>query len=324
VSGFFYPTRNAILPDIVSTNELGTANALSAGTWSIMLALGAAVGGLVAGQWGIYPAFVIDALTFLLSAYFINRISYKPNLSLTQSSSSLRTSHKQYIEGLRYITQHVNVMLIALHKGAFALIVGGAFQVIQVTLAEQVYVIGDGGGTSLGLFYAVAGVGTGIGPIFLRRFTGDRNRPLQIAIAISYAVAALGLIIFAPLIGFGLVLLGTFFRAFGGGVNWVFSTQLLLQNVSEDVRGRVFSTEFAIFTLASAVGAAVGGWIIDNTSITLSAMIWIMSGLILIPGGLWTAWIIIRRVSPVASLEGIPNTIIATGSNTASHVDPNE
>ena len=324
VSGFFYPTRNAILPDIVSRNELGTANALSAGSWSVMLALGAAIGGIVAGQWGIYPAFVIDAITFLLSAFFINRIQYKPVLSLTQSNSSLRTAHKQYIEGLRYITHHVDVMLITLLKGAFALIVGGAFQVIQVSLAEQVYVIGEGGGTSLGLLYAVAGVGTGIGPIFFRRFTGDRNRPLQIAIAISYAVAALGLIITAPLIGFGLVLLGTFFRAFGGGVNWVFSTQLLLQTVPDTIRGRVFSTEFAIFTLASAMGAAAGGWLIDNTSITLSAMIWMMAGLILIPGGLWTAWIATRKVIPSPSVEGIPQTVGVTGSNTAGHVDPNE
>lgn len=324
VSGFFYPTRNAILPDIVSRNELGTANALSAGSWSVMLALGAAIGGIVAGQWGIYPAFVIDAITFLLSAFFINRIQYKPVLSLTQSNPSLRTAHKQYIEGLRYITHHVDVMLITLLKGAFALIVGGAFQVIQVSLAEQVYVIGEGGGTSLGLLYAVAGVGTGIGPIFFRRFTGDRNRPLQIAIAISYAVAALGLIITAPLIGFGLVLLGTFFRAFGGGVNWVFSTQLLLQTVPDTIRGRVFSTEFAIFTLASAMGAAAGGWLIDNTSITLSAMIWMMAGLILIPGGLWTAWIATRKVIPSPSLEGIPQTVGVTGSNTAGHVDPNE
>ena len=49
VSGFFSPARSAILPDITSTNELGTANALSATTWSIMLALGAAIGGFTAG-----------------------------------------------------------------------------------------------------------------------------------------------------------------------------------------------------------------------------------------------------------------------------------
>ena len=49
MSGFFFPARNAILPDIVSRRELGAANALSSATWSVMLAFGAALGGIVAG-----------------------------------------------------------------------------------------------------------------------------------------------------------------------------------------------------------------------------------------------------------------------------------
>ena len=48
ISGFFYPTRNSLLPEIVSRHELGSANALSSASWSVMLALGAAVGGIVA------------------------------------------------------------------------------------------------------------------------------------------------------------------------------------------------------------------------------------------------------------------------------------
>lgn len=321
ISGFFYPARNALLPDIVSRNELGTANALSSGTWSVMLALGAAVGGIVAGQWGIYPAFIIDSLTFILSAFFINQIRYQIGSSTTQSKSSFRTAHRQYIYGLRYMTSHKNVLVIALHKGATALIVGGAFQVITVILAEQQYPIGEGGGTSLGILYAIAGVGTGIGPIFLRRFTGDRNNPLQIALAMSYAIMALGLIITAPLLGFWLVIIGSFFRAFGGGVNWVFSTQLLLQTVSDDVRGRVFSTEFAIFTLASAIGAAACGWLVDNTSITISAMIWMMAGFILIPGTLWTSWIIRRRVNPSSTSEGEHQTLASSGNQAQGYID---
>src|SRR4030042_6645905 len=43
-SGFFYPARNAMLPDVVSRADIGSANALSSATWSVMLALGAAMG----------------------------------------------------------------------------------------------------------------------------------------------------------------------------------------------------------------------------------------------------------------------------------------
>ena len=296
LSGFFFPARNAILPDLVSSRELGAANALSSATWSVLLAFGAALGGVVAGGWGIYPAFVIDALTFLVSAAFISRIAYTAPPVPAASESMLRTAHRQYVEGLRYLRQNRDVLAISLHKAAIALIVSGPLQVIQVVLAERLFVIGEGGGTGLGLMYAAAGVGTGIGPIIARRFTGDRDPSLRVVIALSYAIAALGLILLIPLRSFGMVLAGTTLRAVGGGIGWVFSTQLLLYLVPSHVRGRVFSTEFALFTLTNAIGAAVGGWALDAAAIEVADLLRWMALLTLIPGALWTLWIVgVRR-----------------------------
>jgi MFS family permease len=289
LSGLFFPARNAILPDIVSRRELGAANALSSATWSVMLAFGAALGGLVAGQWGAQPAFVIDAMTFLLSAVLISRIVYSHDASLG-GDMSVATAIRQYVDGLRYLGRHKDTLAIALHKGAFALFVAGGFQVVQVAVAEQKFVYGEGGGTGLGLIYAAMGVGTGLGPIVARRFTGDRDRPLRIAIGLSYLIAAIGLALMAPLYSFGLFLVATVLRGAGGGIGWVFSTQLLLHLLPDRVRGRVFATEFALFTLMNATGAAVGGWALDNTDLGLSGMIWIMAGLILLPGILWALW----------------------------------
>ena len=76
ISGIFFPTKDAILPDVVVEEEIGTANALTASTWSTMLALGAFLGGQVTGAWGIAPAIVLDAASYLLSAWFIARMTY--------------------------------------------------------------------------------------------------------------------------------------------------------------------------------------------------------------------------------------------------------
>ncbi len=155
-----------------------------------------------------------------------------------------------------------------------------------MALAERVFVIGEGGGTGLGLLYAAAGVGTGLGPILARHVTGDRDRPLRLAIGLSYLVGALGLALMAPLSGFGPVLVDTLLRGVGGGVGWVFATQLLLQLVPNRVRGRVFSTEYALFTLAGAAGAAGGGWALDGAGVSISTMLWWMASLTLIPAAL--------------------------------------
>ncbi|GIV79713.1 MFS transporter [Litorilinea aerophila] len=294
ISGFFFPARNAILPDIVDRGELGAANALSSATWSVMLALGTAIGGLVSGSFGVYPAFIIDALTFLGSALLIAQIRHH-HVPAADSRGGVTQVFRQYVDGLRYLNQHRDVLLIAVQKAINSLVFSGGFQVIQVILGERIFVIGAGGGISLGILFAVNGVGTGFGPILARRLTGDRERPLRIAIGVSYLVAAAGIAISAPLLSFAMVLVGMFLRGFGGGTIWVFSTQLLLQTVPDQVRGRVFATEFALFTLANAVSAALVGWSLDVTDLGVSGIMGWMAVLGALPGLLWMVWVFRSR-----------------------------
>ena len=287
ISGFFFPTRNAILPDIVDRSQLGAANALSSATWSVMLAIGTALGGLVSGGLGVYPAFVIDGLTFFASAMILGLMTYQHAPALANAGSGLRHTLGQYLDGLRYLRSNRDIFRISMQKAINSLFFSGGFQVIAVILGQGLYVIGEGGGISLGILFAVTGIGTGIGPILARTFTGDRDYPLRVALGIGYFLATLGIAITAPLLGFGVVLLGMFLRGFGGGIMWVFSTQLLLQLTPDDVRGRVFSTEFAIFSLANSISALLVGWTLDNTSLGLSGLMWWMAILSVIPGVWW-------------------------------------
>src|SRR5438445_5616731 len=75
-SAFFEPAKTAAIPSVVSDRELLAANAISAITWSVMLTLGAAIGGFVAGWFGTNAAFVLDSLTFVASAMLIVRVQF--------------------------------------------------------------------------------------------------------------------------------------------------------------------------------------------------------------------------------------------------------
>ncbi len=297
ISGVFFPARNAILPDIVAPADIGAANALSSTTWSVMLSLGAALGGLVTGEWGIYPAFVIDALSFLVSAWFIYRLRGVLDPPLEGQAAGARAALSQYVEGLRYLKQHNDVFVIAMLKALAGLSISGGFQVVQVVLAERVFVMGEGGGTSLGLMYAAVGVGTGIGPILARRFTGDRVGPLRWAIVAGFAIAAVGLLLMAPLTSFGMVLFGSLLRGVGAGIIWVFSTQLLLALTPNAVRGRVFSNDFAAQTLTNAIAAGVGGWLLDGTGLGLSGTLLIMVVLTAAFAVVWGLWTVGQRAA---------------------------
>ncbi|MGZ6256775.1 MAG: MFS transporter, partial [Candidatus Limnocylindria bacterium] len=60
----FEPTSSASLPNLVEEGELAEANVLIGSAWGTMLAVGAALGGLVAATFGRDVAFVVNAASF--------------------------------------------------------------------------------------------------------------------------------------------------------------------------------------------------------------------------------------------------------------------
>lgn len=283
VSGFFSPARSAILPDITSPQELGTANTLGAASWSVMLAVGAAIGGLTTGLFGSQTAFVIDGCTFAVSAGLLLKIRLPGRSSTTGGIPG-----REKLTALRYMFQHPDILIIALHKAAISLLMSTGLQVVLVEISNSYFVIGVGGALSLGMIYCINGVGSGIGPILARHWTGDRDTPLRISITFGYLIAVIGIAIMAPLFNFGTVLFAGLVRSIGGGIVWVFSTQLLLQRAPNEIRGRIFGTEFALFTLMGGASSLIIGILLDQFQI--QAILWGMAALNLIPALLWWLW----------------------------------
>jgi MFS family permease len=75
VSSFFNAAKRASIPNLVSsTEELLAANSISASTTAATIAVGSALGGVVATALGRDTVFILNALTFLASAEMIRRI----------------------------------------------------------------------------------------------------------------------------------------------------------------------------------------------------------------------------------------------------------
>ncbi len=67
----FAPASSAALPNLVTRRQLVAANALSSAAWGTMLAVGAALGGLISAYLGRDAAYIADALTFVFSAAMV-------------------------------------------------------------------------------------------------------------------------------------------------------------------------------------------------------------------------------------------------------------
>ena len=69
--GVYMTAERAALPNLVSEEDLATANALDAASWSTALCLGAMLGGIVVSIWGTEAAFIVDSITFLIGTLFL-------------------------------------------------------------------------------------------------------------------------------------------------------------------------------------------------------------------------------------------------------------
>lgn len=262
-SAFFTPAQSAMLPDLVEREDLVTANALDGFTWSTMLAVGSMVGGLVAALAGIEVSFVLDSLTFLLSAWFVARIKLPSVSPAERTRTAGGGGLLEFVDGLRYLRHEPFILTLALVKAGGSL-VWGAINVLEITLAEQVFPLRGSGTLTLGLIYGITGLGTGFGPLFLRQRLGDTRGALLWAITLGFALLSAGLLFIGLAPSLVWVLAGTLVRALGTGSIWVFSAVILQQNISEKFRGRVFAFEFAVLTLTQSCSTLWAGVALDN------------------------------------------------------------
>lgn len=291
-STFFEPARTAAIPSIVAPRDLLAANAISSATWSAMLTLGAATGGLITGWVGTDAAFVLDSLTYLLSAALIMSVRFprraqREKKRLTVGSALGLT---QTLEGMRYVKKRPRVFAYLMVKPAWGL--GGGVLALLAVFGERIFPVGRSAATGIGVLYAARGIGTAVGPFVARRFSGETHRHMQRAIGISFVIGGLFYMAFGSATSFALAVLVLAIAHTGGSILWVFSTVLLQQTVEDDFRGRVFAAELALFTLTMAASNYVTGELLDRFQLSPRAVTIGIGVFFLLPA---LAWFITMR-----------------------------
>jgi MFS family permease len=303
LSALFVPARTAALANIVDQKDLVTANALDSFTWSTMFALGAFLGGVIASLFGNQTAFVMDAASFVLSAMFVNRIILPKRERIT--ASALAGGWLEFLEGLRYLWHVPFLLAIAVVKAAESLVYG-AINVLEVSYADHVYPltgtalthwlsIENGGTATLGLIYVASGLGTGLGPLLMRRWLGDAKKRLMIGISIGSFLTAAGILMLGAVNTLPAFLGGTFIRTVGTGTIWVFSAVLLQIMVPDKVKGRVFAFEFAVLTLTQSLSVLAAGYTQDALDWSITRVTFASGALGVLMFVLWMAFFLSTR-----------------------------
>ena len=285
LSAFFQPARDAAVPTIASREELGAANALSGVSWSAMLTLGAAFGGVVTHALGREAAFVIDAATYLFSAWMVRGVRFPaaPKRAPRLTLQSL-TGAADIAEGAAFVWRHPVVAWLLSIKLGWG--VGGGVLLLLVIFGERVFVP-PGGALGVGILYAARGLGSGIGPLLARRLGGDSARAMRRAILPAFLCAGSFYIVFSYAPNLPLAVITLLCAHIGGSVLWVFSTTLLQLAVPDRFRGRVFAAEWALVTLSMSASSFFTGWALDLPDMDPRLIARVLGGVFMIPGLLW-------------------------------------
>lgn len=300
LSSLYTPAHSALLSNIVEPRDLVAANALDGFTWSAMLAIGALLGGIAAALLGVQAAFILDAMTFLLAAWFVGRITVSGRRATGDGAPS--GGWLEFVEGLRYLRGRPFILGLATVKAGGAL-VWGAINVMEIPLAQEIFPLNGNGTLTLGLIYATVGIGTGFGPLFIRRWTGERRTSLLWAILIGFIALMLGAVGLGLAGSLAWVLVFSLTRALGTGSLWVFSSALLQRIVDDNFRGRVFAFEFAALTLSQSLGTLWAGFALDQLNLGVQGVILSMSSVAMVVTLIWF-WFQSRAVTRLAPASG--------------------
>jgi len=287
LSTFFEPAKTAAIPSIVEDRELVAANAISSVTWSAMLTIGAAIGGIITDAFGTNVAFILDAATYLLSAALIASIRVPKRAKRPRQKLSLGRvlGITETIEGIRYVKDRPRVLAYLLVKPAWGL--GGGILTLLAVFGERIFPVGKGAAGGIGVLFAARGIGTAIGPIVARRIAGDGERRMQVTIGIAFLIGGVFYIAFgsATTLFFALIVLGL--AHCGGSILWVFSTVMLQRSVADSFRGRVFAAELALVTLTMAASNYATGELLDRFRISPRIVTIGVGILFMMPGLTW-------------------------------------
>jgi predicted MFS family arabinose efflux permease len=280
----FEPASSAAVPNLVDPDDLPMANTLVGSAWGTMLAVGAALGGLVAATLGRDTAFIGDAVSFAFSAALLIQIRRAFNEVRTEEHPGIVAAT---VETVQYARRDHRVLALLAVKGGFGL--AGGVLVLLPVFAKQVYHQGDAG---IGVLYGFRGLGALIGPFIGRRIAGDTMRGLFIAIGIALGSFGVFYGIF-PLMP--ALLAAAPFSAgahLGGGAQWTLSTYGLQTIVPDRIRGRVFAFDFALVTLTITLSNLAAGWAAEafGPRVAMGAL----AGVAFVYAAVW--WLATRRL----------------------------
>jgi MFS family permease len=265
---FETPSWRAVLPELVSKEDLASASALNGIEFNFARAVGPALAGIVIAAAGIGTAFAINAASFIGVIVVIARWKRQPR----KRSLPAETLSGATAAAIRYVRYSPQVRTVLLRSGV-GMFFASALLALLPSVAHGVSESPLGYGLLLGCF----GLGAVVGALIMQRGRARWS---------TEAVVSSGVLVF----GLSTIVAGTVHRLpalaasmLVAGAAWIVFISLfnvIVLNLAPDwVRARVLAVSMLVFQGAMAGGSAAWGALAGRTGIHV-ALMWAGAGTI--------------------------------------------
>lgn len=267
VRAFFYPAYTAIIPDLVPTELLPSANSLRSISLQVAQIIGPGIGAAIVAFGGTPLAFALDGASFLISAGCLAPLPQAP-AARTSATNALQDARK----GISAVLESPWLWITIVIASLSTIFMDGPAEAVLPLLVKQHF----GGQVGIyGLFTTLSAVGSIGAALWLGRFMRLRRRGLLTYGAWMMAgvmLVAIGLLTSVAGVSVAVFIQGAALTTLG--LAW---TSTLQEFVPSDLLGRVSSIDMLVSSALVPIGYGVAGIAADRLG---AAPVFILGGAI--------------------------------------------
>ena len=256
VDGLQRPSMDAMLPRLVSHEDLPAASALLSLRWQLGVIVGPTIGGIIFSTMSVSAGYVVDIATYVLSLLFLARVR-----SIPPSKEAEKPSLSALLDGVRYAFKRQDLL------GTY--IIDLAAMTLAMPMALYPFWADElNAPWALGMFYAAITVGSVIVTLtsgWTRTYRFHGRAVILAAMGWGLAIAAAGM-------SNSLILVLLFLTIAGASdmVSALFRGNIWNQTIPDTLRGRLAGIELLSYSVGPLAGQLRAASMAAATTLSIS------------------------------------------------------
>ena len=256
LSGLKRPSQDAILPRLVSHDDLPSASALMSLRWQFGGIVGPSAGGIIIASYGAGMGYLVDCCTFIISLALLWRVRSVPPIGKTTPPSIAAL-----MEGIRYAFNRKDLL------GTYVVDLAAMFFAMPMALFPF-WADAIGAPYALGFFYSSITIGAVLVTLmsgWMRNYPHHGRAVVIGALGWGVAIVVAGSTNSLTMVIASLIIAGAFDQ-----VSALFRGFIWNQSIPDELRGRLAGIEMLSYLLGPLGGQARAGGMAAMTSLRTS------------------------------------------------------